>query len=164
MKQSFRFNFKRPKISLLKRTVAGISFCSHFKITGQLNRSRGSSGHMLELFIVSQYWGRPSFTLILRTGDFIGSKTAGFLFVLAAKEDQMIYSPECVPEGFSLSDPDHLPGLGIISLYQHWLEHQKKGLALFIVLNPSPLHGPMFKKSDKAQGKRKEKGRLHGSF
>ena len=110
---------------------------------------------MLELFIVSQYWGRPSFTLTLRTGDFIGSKTAGFPFVLAAKEDQTIYSPECVPEGFSLSYLDHLPGSGIISLYQHWLEHQKKRQAPFIVLNLSPLHGPMFKKSDKAKGKKK---------
>ena len=110
---------------------------------------------MLELFIISQYWGRPSFTLTLRTGEFIGSKTAGFPFVLAAKEDQMIYSPECVPEGFSLSNPDHLLGSGIISLYQHWLECQKKGLAPFIVLNPSPLHGPIVKKSDKEKGKKK---------
>ena len=67
--------------------------------------------HMLELFIISQYWGRPSFTLTLRIGEFIGSKTVRFPFVLATKEDQMIYSPECVPEGFSLSDPDHLLGL-----------------------------------------------------
>ena len=92
---------------------------------------------------VSQYWARPSFALTLRTGEFIGSKTAGFPFVLAAKEDQTIYSPECIPEGFSLSDPDHLLGSGIISLYRNWLEHQKKGLVPFIVLNPSPLHGPI---------------------
>ena len=103
---------------------------------------------MLELFIISQFWDRPSFTLTLRTGEFIGSKTAGFPFILVAKEDQTIYSPECIPKGFSLSDPDHLLGSGIISLYQHWLEHQKKGLAPFIVLNLSPLHGPTFKKSN----------------
>ena len=75
---------------------------------------------MLELFIISQYWGRPLFTLTLRTGDLIGSKTARFPFVLAAKEDQTIYSPECVPEGFLLRYLDHLHGSGIISLYQHY--------------------------------------------
>jgi hypothetical protein len=91
----------------------------------------------------------------LRTGEFIGSKTAGFPFVLAAKDDQTIYSPECVPEGFSLSDPDHLLASNIIALYRHWLGRQKKGLAPFIVLNPSPLHGLMIKKSEKAKGKKK---------
>ena len=122
--------------------------CRHFLPPLQIYRTIKQKQRVIhayvELFIISQYWARPSFALTLRTGEFIGSKTAGFPFVLAAKEDQTIYSPECIHEGFSLSDPDHLLGSGIISLYWHWLEHQKKkGLVPFIVLNPSPLHGPI---------------------
>jgi hypothetical protein len=40
-------------------------------------------------------------------------------------------------------------------LYSHWLERQRQGLAPFIVLNPSPLHGPIIKKSEKGKGKNK---------
>jgi hypothetical protein len=91
----------------------------------------------------------------LGTGEFTGSQKAAFPFILAAKDDQMIYSPDCVPEGFSLSDPDHLQASNIISLYNHWLGRQKKGLAPFIILSSSPLHGPTLKKSDKGKGKKK---------
>lgn len=88
------------------------------------------------------------------TGEFTGIKRAAFPFLLAAKEDQTIYSPDCVPEGFSLSDPDHLQACNVIALYRHWLERQRQGLTPFIVLNPSPLHGPIIKKSGKEKGKK----------
>ena len=67
----------------------------------------------------------------------------------------MIYQPDCVPDGFTLSDPDHLPASNIILLYRHWLECQKNGLSPFVVLNPSPLHAPMIKKAKKDKGKKK---------
>jgi hypothetical protein len=65
--------------------------------------------------------------------------------------------PDCVPEGFSLSDPDHLQASNVIALYRHWLGRQRQGLAPFIVLNPSPLHGPIIKKSDKGKGKKPQR-------
>jgi hypothetical protein len=88
-------------------------------------------------------------------GEFTGNQRAAFPFILAAKEDQTIYSSDCVPDGFSLSDPDHLQASNVIALYNHWLGRQKKGLTPFIVLNSSPLHGPILKKSEKAKGKKK---------
>jgi hypothetical protein len=42
-------------------------------------------------------------------------------------------------------------------LYRHWLGRQRRGLAPFIVLNPSPLHGPIVKKSDKGKGKKPQR-------
>ena len=60
---------------------------------------------------------------------------------MASKDDQIIYSPDCVPEGFKLSDPDHLNGFKIGALYMHWLQRQKKGLSPFIVLKGHPHHG-----------------------
>jgi hypothetical protein len=89
------------------------------------------------------------------TGEFTGNKTAAFPYILASKEDQTIYSAECVPGGFTLSDPDHLPAFKIQSLYAHWLTRQVKKLPPFIVLNPGPLHISSAKKSEKVKGKKK---------
>jgi hypothetical protein len=88
------------------------------------------------------------------TGEFTGNKIAAFPYILASKEDQIIYSAECVPGGFSLSDPDHLPAFKIETLYTHWLTRQSKKLPPFIVLNPGPLHISA-KKSEKVKGKKK---------
>ena len=93
----------------------------------------------------------------IMAGKFTGSKTSSFPFVLAAKEDQNIISPESVPENFTLSDPDHLDIPQINSLYNHWLDRQRKGLPPFVVINPGPLHAHLVKKSSTVkQGKKKE--------
>lgn len=74
---------------------------------------------------------------------------------MASKDDQTIYSPDCVPEDFVLSDPDHL-GLSLIhKLYNHWLLRQRKKLSPFVVLNGGPLHRSSAGLSAKARGKRK---------
>ena len=65
---------------------------------------------------------------------------------------------ECVPDGFTLSDPDHLPALKIETLYLHWIGWQHKGQSPFIVLNTSPNHIVLARKglkSAKAKGKQK---------
>jgi hypothetical protein len=95
--------------------------------------------------------------LINITGEFTGNSGAAFPFSLAAKDDQIIYSPDCVPEGFRLSDPDHLKGHKIISLYNHWLERQKKGLSPFIILKGNPHHGESGRKARRADKKGKKK-------
>jgi len=77
---------------------------------------------------------------------------------LAAKEDQTIFSPDCIPEDFTLSDPDHLPAFKINRLCNHWWGRQRKGLAPFIVLNASPNHG--VRSSKKKSEDRKGKGKL----
>jgi hypothetical protein len=74
---------------------------------------------------------------------------------LASKEDQTIFSPDCVPDGFVLSDPDHLKGSQVRALYLHWLKRQQQKLPAFIILNCSPLHQISERKSAKAKGKRK---------
>ena len=59
-----------------------------------------------------------------------------------------------------MSDPDHLKGFDIISLYIHWLGRQNKGLSPFIVLSTSHNHemiGKKPQKSVKASVKEKEK-------
>ena len=59
-----------------------------------------------------------------------------------------------------MSDPDHLKGFDIISLYIHWLGQQNKGLSSFIVLSTSHNHemiGKKPQKSVKASVKGKEK-------
>jgi hypothetical protein len=89
-------------------------------------------------------------------GEFTGYKRAGFPYLTAAKDGQDIYSPDCVPEGFSLIDPDHLTGFKITNLYNHWLLRQKKKMEPFIILKPGPLHQGMVKKSEKSKGKQKE--------
>lgn len=89
-------------------------------------------------------------------GEFTGYKRAGFPYLTAAKDGQDIYSPDCVPEGFSLMDPDHLTGFKITKLYNHWLLRQKKKKEPFIILKPGPLHQGMVKKSEKSKGKEKE--------
>ena len=92
------------------------------------------------------------------TGDFTGNSRAAFPYLLAAKPDQKIFSPDSVPKDFTLSDPDHLNAFKIEALYHHLLDRQKKGLSPFVVLNPGPLHGAFGKKaqkSGKAKGKQK---------
>ena len=74
---------------------------------------------------------------------------------MAAKEDQTVFSKDCVPEGFILSDPDHLNGLQIQVLYNHWIGRQQKKLSPFVILNAIPQHQMTVKKSAKAMGKRK---------
>jgi hypothetical protein len=88
-------------------------------------------------------------------GDFTGSSRSAFPYILAAKSDQTIFSPECVPDGFCLSDPDHLPTVKINLLYTHWLKRQDEGLAPLIILNASPLHEMSIQKSKKSKGKAK---------
>ena len=91
------------------------------------------------------------------TGDFTGSSTSAFPYSLSAKNDQTIFSSECIPDGLRLSDPDHLTTLQINRLYTHWLKRQDEGLAPLIILNASPLHGASIKKSEKSKGKAKAK-------
>jgi len=93
--------------------------------------------------------------LIIRTGEFTDNQNAAFPYILASKEDQTIFSPECVPEGFVLSDPDHLQAFHVRALYLHWLQRQRQKLPAFIILNCSPQHQKSEKKSAKAKGKRK---------
>jgi hypothetical protein len=71
------------------------------------------------------------------------------------KEDQKIFDPDCVPEGFVLSDPDHLTAAEISSLYNHWLSRQHRNLPPFVVLNPGPHHPSPHPQSEKVKGKRK---------
>ena len=71
------------------------------------------------------------------------------------QEGQNIFSHKSVPEGFILSDPDHLKAFEIDALYDHWLTQQSKGLTPFIILNSSPQHETSKKISEKAQGKNK---------
>ena len=94
--------------------------------------------------------------LIQMTGEFTGNSRAAFPYSLASKEDQTIFSPECVPEGFTLSDPDHLSGVKIVALYSHWWRRQQKGLSPLIILNASPNHGANGKKKS-ANSKEKKK-------
>jgi hypothetical protein len=77
--------------------------------------------------------------------------------MLSKQPDQNIYATECVPEGFVLSDPDHLTSSQINSLYNHWLDRQNQGLEPFIIRNPNPSHRRKVKKVPKAKGKGKEK-------
>ena len=70
-----------------------------------------------------------------------------------AEEGQTIYSTNSVPEGFVLSDPDHLKSKSINALYSHLLQRQNEGLAPFIVLNPGLHHERAVKKLDKGKGK-----------
>jgi hypothetical protein len=89
------------------------------------------------------------------TGDLTGSSTSGFPYNLPAKNDQTIFSPECVPDGLCLSDPDHLPSVQINRLNAHWLKQQDQGLAPLVILNASPLHGVSIKRSEKGKAKAK---------
>lgn len=84
--------------------------------------------------------------LIQMTGEYTGNSRATFPFALASKDDQNIYSTDCVPVGFKLSDPDHLNAADTTALYTHWIKRQRKGLPPFIVLNGSPNHEAMGKK------------------
>ena len=94
--------------------------------------------------------------MILSTGRFTGSSTAAFPYLLAAKEDQTIYLPDCVPEGFSLGDPDHIPSSKINSLYNHWLERQRKKMAPFVIINAGPLQATVSKKLERSMAKGKK--------
>ena len=98
------------------------------------------------------------FLLIETTGEFTGNARTAFPYLLASKPDQTIFLPECVPDGFTLSDPDHLPASKIETLYLHWIGRQHKGQPPFIVLNASPNHVVLARKglkSAKAKGKQK---------
>lgn len=75
--------------------------------------------------------------------------------MLASKPRQQIYSPLCVPDGFTLSDPDHLKTSKIDILYRHLLKRQSKGLTCFKILKSIPHHGVARKLSEKAKGKKK---------
>jgi hypothetical protein len=93
------------------------------------------------------------------TGDFTGNSISLFPYLLAAKDDQKIYSEDCVPEGFVLSDPDHLKAFDIEALYSHMLGRQKKGLSPFIVLSASPQHVVIQKKKSQTSKKAGSKGK-----
>jgi hypothetical protein len=93
--------------------------------------------------------------LIWSLGDFTGYQKASFPYLSAGEENQKIFSPECVPDGFTLIDPDHLKSFEIDALYNHWLRRQRKGLSPFIILQSSPQHGVFRKKSEKSKGKKK---------
>jgi len=80
---------------------------------------------------------------------------AAFPYIQAAKDDQKIYSKESVPDGFILSDPDHLTGFQIVSLYNHWLRRQQKKLRPFIIRQAQPHHRSSETLSSKAKGKRR---------
>lgn len=95
--------------------------------------------------------------LIQVIGDFTSSSRSSFPYSLAAKDKQTIFSPDCVPEGFTLSDPDHLTGFKITALYNHWLGRQAKRLQPFIVLNASPNH---WVSTTKTSEDRKGKGKM----
>jgi len=75
--------------------------------------------------------------------------------MLASKDRQQIYSPLSVPDGFTLSDPDHLKTYQIETLYRHLLKRQSNGLTCFKVLKSVPHHGVARKLSEKAKGKTK---------
>jgi hypothetical protein len=110
----------------------------------------------LELFIVRNSF-HPIFTyhIFQITGEFTGNRRAPFPYLLAGKHDQTVFSRDCAPEGFLLADPDHLNGFQIDTLYNHWLRRQQKKLSPFVILNASPQHAILHKKSTKAMGKRK---------
>ena len=76
-------------------------------------------------------------------GDFTRSSTLAFPYSLLAKSDQTIFALECVPDGFCLSDPDHLTSLQVNLLYGHWQKQQDKGLMPSIILNSSPVYGAL---------------------
>lgn len=105
----------------------------------------------------SQYNVYPFFELLLinLTGEFTESKRASFPYILAAKEGQKIYSPDSAPDGFVLSDPDHLNGSQIEALYRHWLRRQQKKLQPFVILNGSPQHQTSRGKVMNTKGKKK---------
>jgi hypothetical protein len=104
---------------------------------------------------------RESFKTILISvsyslvGEFTGYSKAVFPYLLASAEGQNIYSPECAPDGFSLIDPDHITGMNINLLHNHWLQRQKKKLQPFVILNSGPLHRGLVGKSEKKKGKKK---------
>ena len=54
-----------------------------------------------------------------------------------------------------MSDLDHLSVVKTNLLYSHWQQRQDKGLIPFIILNSSPVHGTLGKKSKKLKGKAK---------
>ena len=115
---------------------------------------RGYIGAVYRTSFHSFHW---QFFLISRSGEFTDHSRASFPYILAAKDGQRIYSPDCVPEGFTLSDPDHLTGAQIFNLCLHWSARQQKGLAPFIILNPGPNHSVKRPKMKAAASKGKKK-------
>lgn len=112
---------------------------------------RGYLGAVYSQYILLTFF----FFLIWSIGDFTGYDKAAFPYLLAGEEGQKLFSPDCVPDGFILIDPDHLKAFEIDALYSHWLRRQSKGLSPFIILQSSPQHGVLRKKSEKAKGKNK---------
>src|SRR5882762_5707013 len=88
-------------------------------------------------------------------GDFTRNPRASFPYILASKDGQKIVSPDSLPKGFALSDPDHLKASAVDVLYTHWQRRQAKGITPLIFLESSPHHGDAMKKSEKARGKKK---------
>jgi hypothetical protein len=116
---------------------------------------RGYVGAVYSQSIHLKVFLKFSFFLKRRIGDFTGNSRAGFPYLIASKRGQKIFSPDSVPKGFILSDPDHLKAYKINELYNHWLTRQSKGLSPFIVLNSIPHHGVAPKKSGDGKGKKK---------
>jgi hypothetical protein len=125
-----------------------------YQINGQ--RQRVVGGYIGAVYHMSIQSAGFFFFLTQMTGEFTWNLTASFPYSLAAKDGQRIFLPDCVPEGFTLSDPDHLKSVNIISLYSHWWHRQRQGLAPIIILNASPNHGVSSKrKSGDLKGKQK---------
>ena len=120
-------------------------------------RQRVIRGYVGAVYRMSMNSFHLLFFLTVGTGEFTGNRRAAFPYILASKDDQTIFSPDCVPKDFQLSDPDHLTTSKIDALYIHLAQRQRKGLSPFIVLNASPLHRTAVKKSSKAKGKEKVK-------
>lgn len=95
--------------------------------------------------------------LTISIGDFTENSRSAFPFGLASKNDQVIYSLDSAPKGFCLSDPDHYSAFKIDSLYTHWLGRQNNGLQPFVIVNSSPQHEKLLKKSKSRKGKGKAK-------
>ena len=71
--------------------------------------------------------------LFILTGQFTDNKTAAFPYTLDSKPKQTIFDKASVPKGFVLSDPDHLTGSQVLSLYNHWLGRQERKLPGFVI-------------------------------
>jgi hypothetical protein len=150
-------NFQKAKDIEFKKNSAGrfiLPPIQDFKTTRQKQRVvRGFIGAAYRLSLYPTHLA--FFLIIIITGEFTDNKRAPFPYVLAAKENQTIFLKDSVPEGFVLSDPDHLTCSQINSLYHHWLGRQRKKLSPFVILNASPQHQTIKTMSKKARGKRK---------
>ena len=149
-------HFQKAKDIEFKRNKAGefiLPPMSNYRTIRQKQRVvRGYIGAVYRQYI---YFILFLFLLIKLIGEFTGNRRAAFPYISASKDDQTIFSPDCVPDGFVLSDPDHLPGFKIETLYCHWLKRQRTKISPFIILKADPQHELSGGKSAKAKGKRK---------